>query len=28
MYFEKLSLKEMLELENPLGTDYTSYIIN
>ncbi len=28
MYFEKLSLEEMLELENPLGTDYASYIIN
>jgi len=27
MYFEKLSIKEMLELENPLGTDYASYII-
>jgi len=27
MYFEKLSIKEMLELENPLATDYASYTI-
>ncbi len=27
MYFEKLSIEEMLELENPLGTDYASYSI-
>lgn len=25
MYFEHLSLKQMLELENPLATDYASY---
>jgi len=27
MYFEKLSIEQMLELENPLGTDYASYSI-
>lgn len=27
MYFENLSIREMLELENPLGTDYASYSI-
>ncbi len=25
MYFEKLSIEQMLELENPLATDYASY---
>lgn len=28
MYFEKLSIKQTLELENPLAQDYTSYLIN
>ncbi len=27
MYFENLSIEQMLELENPLATDYASYII-
>ena len=27
MYFEKLSIEQMLELENPLATDYASYTI-
>lgn len=27
MYFEKLSVEEMLELENPLATDYASYSV-
>ncbi len=27
MYFEKLGIEEMLELENPLGTDYASYLV-
>lgn len=27
MYFEKLKIEEMLELENPLGSDYASYSI-
>ena len=28
MYFEKLSVKQMLELENPLAQDYASYTVN
>jgi len=28
MYFEKLSIEEMLSLENPLGEDYAAYTIN
>ena len=28
MYFEKLSIEEMLELENPLAHDYASYAIS
>jgi len=27
MYFEKLSVEEVLELENPLASDYASYIV-
>jgi len=28
MYFEKLSIEQMLELENPLALDYASYALN
>ncbi len=27
MHFENLSIEQMLEIENPLGTDYASYLI-